>query len=114
MELEGEIREEIQEKIGPIDKVEFFEENAVAKIKFASALHAEACVKLMNERYFSERLLKCYYWDGKQDFKKVREADSVIEERIEKFGDWLDGQDLPDELQPIKQVDQEHEKENDE
>ena len=54
-EIEAELREEIEEKVGPIDKVELFKENPICKIKFASALHAEACCKLMNDRYFNYR-----------------------------------------------------------
>ena len=75
-----------------------FKENPVCKIRFASALHAEECIKLMNDRFFSYRQLKCYFWDGKVDFKKVRESKEITEQRIEQFGDWLDGQDLPEDL----------------
>ncbi len=53
----------------------------------------------MNNRWFDERQLKCYYWDGKTDFKVVKESDEVAQSRINQFGDWLEGQELPEELQ---------------
>ena len=52
----------------------------------------------MDGRYFDSRQLKCHFWDGKTDYKQVRESEDVIQERIDKFGDWLEGQELPDEL----------------
>lgn len=43
----------------------------------------------MNGRWFDERQLKCYYWDGKKDFKVVQETKESLERRIEEFGAWL-------------------------
>lgn len=42
-ELEVELRAEIEQKIGPVHKVDFFPDNpdGVCKIKFLSGLHAE-------------------------------------------------------------------------
>lgn len=39
-----------------------------------SALHAEECIKLLDKRYFDGRELKCYFWDGKTDYRKGRES----------------------------------------
>jgi len=58
----------------------------------------------MNGRYFDTRQLKCFYWDGKTDFKIVRESDEVMNARINEFGDWLENQQLPEELHPISMV----------
>ena len=44
----------------------------------------------MNDRWFDERQLKCFYWDGKTDYKKVRESEEVTNQRINEFGDWLE------------------------
>ena len=52
----------------------------------------------MNGRFFDGRELKCFYWDGKIDYKVVRESDDVVAERINQFGDWLEGQTLPEEF----------------
>jgi hypothetical protein len=40
----------------------------------------------------------CSYWDGVTDYT-VEEAEEVEEQRIEQFGDWIEEQELPDELQ---------------
>ena len=53
----------------------------------------------MHERWFDQRQLKCFYWDGKTDYKVVKETDEALETRINQFGDWLEGQELPEELQ---------------
>lgn len=39
-------------------------------VKFATAYAADQCTKLMNNRKFRERQLKCNYWDGETDFTK--------------------------------------------
>ena len=52
----------------------------------------------MHDRFFDARKLKCYYWDGKTDFKVVKESEDALNDRINQFGDWLDGQELPEEL----------------
>ena len=33
--------------------------------------------------------IKCFFWDGKTDYKKVSDRED-LEERIDKFGDWLE------------------------
>jgi len=76
-----DLRSEIEAKIGPIQKVEFFRQNpnGVVKIKFMSALHAEECIKLMNGRFFDGREIKSYYWDGKTDYRKAKESNEQIQ-----------------------------------
>jgi hypothetical protein len=44
----------------------------------------------MNGRFFDGRALKCYYWDGKTDYKIVKESREDLEKRVEEFGDWLE------------------------
>lgn len=81
-ELEGELKHEIEieSKIGKISKITFFRDNpaGVCKIKFDRSIDAEECIKLMTERFFDGRILKCFYWDGKTDFKKVKESEQII------------------------------------
>ena len=74
-------------------KIEFFRDNpdCLCKIRFTSSLHAEECLSLMHGRFFDGRELKCFYWDGKTDYKVVKESDEVVNERINEFGDWLEG-----------------------
>mmetsp|Transcript_13656 Transcript_13656/g.9820 ORF Transcript_13656/g.9820 Transcript_13656/m.9820 type:complete len:117 (+) Transcript_13656:1016-1366(+) len=75
-ELEVELRAEIEASIGPVVKMEFYKNNpaGVVKLKFASALHAEQCVKAMHGRYFDARQIQCYFWDGKTDYRIVKES----------------------------------------
>ena len=72
---------EIEGKIGPIAKVEFFESNprGIVKIRFMSSLAAEECIKVMDGRFFDTRRLKCHYWDGKTDYKQVKESTEVLQ-----------------------------------
>jgi len=72
-ELEGELKHEIESKIGKISKITWFKDNpkGICKIKFDKSIYAEECIKLMGGRFFDGRELKCFYWDGKTDFKKV-------------------------------------------
>ena len=58
----------------------------------------------MSDRFFDGRKLKCYFWDGKTDYKKVQESNDVLQDRVDKFGDWLEGQELPEEFQIKKEV----------
>ena len=44
----------------------------------------------MNGRWYDQRQLKCYYWDGKTDYKQVKESTQVLEARLNEFGDWLE------------------------
>jgi len=71
--------------------MEFFKNNpkGIVKIKFASALHAEECIKSMNGRFFDGREIVSYFWDGKTDFRLVKESAEEQEKRINDFGDWL-------------------------
>ena len=76
-DLELEIRGEVESSIGPIERVQFFPENphlGIVKIKFQSALHAQECIKLMNGRFFDGRALVASFWDGKTDYRIVRES----------------------------------------
>lgn len=67
----------MENSIGPIERVQFFPENpslGIVKIKFQASLHAQECINLMNGRFFDGRALKAAFWDGKTDYRKVRET----------------------------------------
>lgn len=91
-DLEIELRSEIESGIGPIQKMEFFNNNprGIVKIKFSSAVHAEDCIKVMNGRFFDGREIKCGFWDGKTDYRIARESNEEVAKRIDEFGDWLE------------------------
>ncbi len=47
----------------------------------------------MNGRFFDGRTLKAEYWDGKTDYRVIRESKEELEKRIDDFGKWLDGEE---------------------
>jgi len=76
-ELEDELCGEIESSIGPVERMQFFPENSsqgIVKIKFESGLHAEECIKVMNGRFFDGREIKATFWDGKTDYRVIRET----------------------------------------
>mmetsp|Transcript_25929 Transcript_25929/g.75550 ORF Transcript_25929/g.75550 Transcript_25929/m.75550 type:complete len:218 (+) Transcript_25929:1068-1721(+) len=99
-ELQEELVTELEAKVGEPEKLTLFPKNprGVVIAKFKTAFAAEECIKLMHGRFFAERKLVCYYWDGATDYT-VRADDAEEEKRIEKFGDWIEEQELPEELQ---------------
>jgi hypothetical protein len=44
----------------------------------------------MNGRFFNERELSCDYWDGKENFRVIRDSKENLQKRIHEFGSWLD------------------------
>ena len=62
----------------------------MVKIKFKSSVHAEQCTEKMDGGLFDDRILKCFLWDGKVDFRHAREDKSVLDQRIKDFGTWLE------------------------
>ena len=67
---------ELEQKVGQVSKIDFFRENprGYCKIKFVESYAADECIKLMENRFFDGRKLSCIYWDGKTDYKLVRET----------------------------------------
>lgn len=99
-ELEVELRGEIEATIGPIERMQFFPENpsvGAVKLKFASAVHADECIKLMEGRFFDGRRLKAAFWDGKTDYRIIRESKEDLDRRIEDFGKWLEAEEPPED-----------------
>ena len=45
----------------------------------------------MNGRFFNEKVLECDYWDGKTNYKVVRDTPVDQQQRIDEFGKWLEG-----------------------
>lgn len=99
-ELTSELGMELEEKVGEPEKMTLFSKNplGVVIVKFKNTHAAAECIKLMHGRFFAGRRLSCMYWDGVTDYT-VEVAEEVEEERIEQFGDWIEEQELPPELQ---------------
>ena len=64
----------------------------ICKLRFESAIDAEKCIELMNDRWYDERQLKCYYWDGKTDYKAIKESTETQAARLSQFGQWLESE----------------------
>jgi len=117
-ELEQDVVEECTLKCGVIDKITIFSKHpkGIIIVRFQTAFAAEACVKLMDGRWYDKTQLKCFYWDGTTNYSvtsaslslgggRVAEIEGVQEERrLEAFGSWLDQQDdLPDEFKLVSE-----------
>ena len=90
--------------MGEPEKITLFAQNpqGVIVVKFKTAFAAAACVEVMHQRFFGGRQLACTYWDGATDYTvqpTSAESDQVEAHRVGHFGDWIDEQDLPDDLQ---------------
>jgi len=44
----------------------------------------------MNNRFFDGRQIKCFYWDGKTDYMKIKESEEEENKRISEFGTFLE------------------------
>jgi hypothetical protein len=51
----------------------------------------------MNGRFFDQRELKAYFWDGKTDYRILKESADELNKRIDDFGKWLEGDGLDEE-----------------
>ena len=91
-EIRADLIQEIESQIGECLKVELYPSNpqGICKLKFQTSKQAEQCIELMDERWFDQRQLKCYYWDGTTDYKQVKESVEILQQRVEEFGYWLE------------------------
>lgn len=65
----------------------------IVEVKFDDPKNARDCIELMNGRCFNCRILECFYYDGKTNYRIVRDTSKEIEQkRIDDFGKWLEGQ----------------------
>lgn len=99
LEIKEDIREEC-EKLGPVTNVQIFdkEDDGVASVRFQNATAAEACVRMMNGRWFDERQLEASIATGKEKFARSNpkqadlDDDEEEEGRLDGFGSWLEGE----------------------
>jgi len=71
LDIKEDIREECS-KLGEVTNVVLFDKEpaGVASVRFANATSAEACVRLMNGRWFDERQLEAHISTGKEKFRR--------------------------------------------
>ena len=111
-------------KYGTIEKITLFEYNprGICVVKFTTAYDAQQAVKCMNGQYIGNKVIRCYFYDGKTDYtvsaddidvnastlhtnadvsKGVNEGSGGISSdktgneeliRADAFGDWLESQ----------------------
>lgn len=91
LEYRSDLREECEEKCGPIKRVEVYDLNkeGVATITFNEFDDADKCIALMNGRFFAGRKLEATHWDGKTKYK-MEETEEEVEKRMKQWDDFLE------------------------
>lgn len=94
LDLKEDVREEC-EKLGEITNVVLYdkEEDGVITVKFKDTYGAQACVKLMDGRFFAGRRVEAYIADGSEKFKKTKTIEVTEDDeaaRLESFGKFLE------------------------
>lgn len=65
----------------------------IVSVRFAAIELAEACIKLMNGRWFAGRQLEAFKWDGYTNYNvKVQETEEEQAARLEAFSRDIEGQ----------------------
>lgn len=100
--LEPKLRSKCEEW-GPVEKITVFSRHpeGVVIVKFTQPGSASDAVKYFDgNAKWNGRTTKASFWDGVTDFTVRNEEQERKEEdeRHEAFGEWLDNQDLPEEL----------------
>ncbi|XP_073223932.1 uncharacterized protein [Cicer arietinum] len=92
LELEEDVKEECT-KLGPIDAVKVCENHpqGVVLVKFKDRKGAQACIELMNGRWFGGRQIHASEDDGLINHATVRDLDEDAK-RLEQFGEELEGE----------------------
>ncbi|XP_067216313.1 17S U2 SnRNP complex component HTATSF1 [Linepithema humile] len=93
LEYQQDIRSECL-KCGDVRKVIIYDRHpeGVAQVTFREPAEAQACVQLLNGRWFSKRQISAEIWDGKTKYK-ITETDAEIEARLDKWDKYLEQED---------------------
>ncbi|CEI85549.1 hypothetical protein RMCBS344292_00011 [Rhizopus microsporus] len=98
LELKEDVREEC-EKLGEVTNVILYDKspNGVVSVRFKEKESAEACVALMDGRYFSGRQISAEIYDGKTRYEKTggkqtEEDEEAEKQRLERYAKWLEEQ----------------------
>lgn len=89
LEYQNDLREECS-KCGVVKKVIVYDRHpeGVAQINFKEPDAADACVQLLNNRWFGQRKITAETWDGKTKYKVI-ETPAETEERLKKWEAYL-------------------------
>lgn len=101
--LEREIHTECEE-IGTVEKITIFSKHpaGVVIVKFVKPNDASDAVNAFNGKVRGNgRKVEASFWDGTTDYTVVNVAkeERETEKRLDKFGDWLEEQELLEEFQ---------------
>ncbi|XP_039293512.1 HIV Tat-specific factor 1 homolog [Nilaparvata lugens] len=93
LEFQQDIRDECQ-KCGAIRRITVHDRHpeGVAQINFKEVEAADACIQLMNGRWFGQRKITAEAWDGKTKYK-IQETEEEIERRIKKWDKFLENEE---------------------
>lgn len=101
--LEREVHTQCEE-IGTVEKITIFSKHpaGVVIVKFVKPNDASDAVKSFNGKVWGNgRKVEASFWDGTTDYTvvDVEKEEKEAEKRLDKFGDWLEEQELPEEFQ---------------
>lgn len=90
LEYQQDLREECS-KCGDVRRVVIYDRHpeGVAQITFREPEEADACVSLLNGRWFGQRKITAETWDGKTKYK-VAETDAEVQQRLQKWNKFLE------------------------
>ncbi|GAB1864268.1 HIV Tat-specific factor 1-like protein [Camponotus japonicus] len=93
LEYQQDIRSECL-KCGDVRKVIIYDRHpeGVAQVTFREPAEAQACIQLLNGRWFSQRKISAEIWDGKTKYK-ITETDAEIEARLTNWDIYLEQED---------------------
>lgn len=91
LEYRSDVRDECQEKCGEVRKVDIYENNpqGAAAVFFNTFDSADACVQLMDGRFFAGRQLRAFHWDGKTKYK-INETEEEAAKRMAEWDKFLE------------------------
>lgn len=93
LEYQQDLREECS-KCGDVKKVIIYDRHpeGVAQINFREPEAADACVALLNGRWFGQRKITAETWDGKTKYKIV-ETEAEVQQRLQKWEKFLESEE---------------------
>ncbi|XP_074604409.1 RRM1_TatSF1_like and RRM2_TatSF1_like domain-containing protein barc [Brevipalpus obovatus] len=97
LEYKKDVRDECVEKFGEVKRVEIYDRNpeGVVTVQFKEFDMADKCVEIMNGRWFAQRKLKAFNWDGRTKYK-IQETEEEAAKRIEKWDKFLESEGVED------------------
>jgi len=93
LDLKEDVRLEC-EKLGDVTNVLLYdkEPEGVMTVRFRTVESAQACIRIMNHRFFGGQQVEAYIADGSEKFQKsaAKDEEENEAERLENFGSWLE------------------------